>query len=106
MLVSAVYQRGHAGLVITPHDRAHPRRAVARDPRHFGGGLTAGEQPQDVIVAAFHRIARPAIPPTEFVNTEMWGNLNSFWHMIIMPQDLVSLETKVEGITALALRKG
>jgi hypothetical protein len=89
MLVAAVYQRGHAGLVIAPHDRAHPRRAVARAPSHFGGGLTAGDQPQDVIVAAFRRIACSAITPPEFVNTEMWGNLNSFWHMIIMPQDLV-----------------
>ena len=33
-----------------------------------------GDQPENVIVAAFHRIARPAIPQPKFVNTETRDN--------------------------------
>jgi hypothetical protein len=89
VMVTAVLKPRGPSLVVAPDNGAEPADRVARDRGHLRGGQALRQQPDDLPVTAHDGIFGLAIPDLQLVNSEMCLDRQSFWHAIIIHEDLV-----------------
>src|SRR5829696_1556131 len=86
----AIADAGWAVLPIPPRNLAHPIHGIAADPRHLGGGPATAQQPQDLPLAARHRIPRAPIPLLELSQGQVRGHPESSCHSPSLHPESVS----------------
>jgi hypothetical protein len=84
-------------LVVALGERADPVGRVAGDGGHPFRGQALGQQPDDLPMAARHRLFGGAIAMLQCVKREVWLNGKSFWHVRIIHPDLVSERLSASG---------
>ena len=77
-------------LGIASGQEADPGDRVARDRGDWRGGPSVRQQPDNLPMAARHGLLGPAIGCGQCVNPKRCVDCKSFWHAIIIHEDLVS----------------
>ncbi len=80
----------HSPLVVAASYLAHPARTVAGDLAYLLGSPSLTQQPHDLMMRAFHRIAGLPVAVLQLFRSRMRRQLYSLWHMYSLQPDSVS----------------
>jgi hypothetical protein len=68
---------------------AHPAETVYGDLSNLSGGFPVGQQPDDLPMAALHRVFGLAVARFKLVGTQMGVHIDWSFHNRDIPQDLI-----------------
>ena len=71
-------------LVVSPRNLANPVAGIAGAVGNLFGGLSTGEQPEDLPPAAFMWLFGCAVAPFEFASRQVRLKINVSWHNHIL----------------------
>ena len=78
-------------LVITTHERAHPRHGVACHGRYVGRGLALSKQPDNLPMTTGDSVARLPVALRKRSDRHMRNKRQTFWHTASIHPDYVLL---------------